>query len=509
MNFYPVQLKDPSKITVEEIMNVVLVDDSLLVRERVANIISEIPGVKVIGEAGNSREAIAVVRKTNPDVVMLDVMMPIHNGMEVLKYIKNISSNTIVIMMTSHGSEETAVEAMKLGADDYLTKPLSYTNVMGLVEGLLEKKSIKLENIRLKDKIHETEAYLAHLVDNVNEAIISTDESGVIQSFNNAAERLWQKDEKTVVNHHLSVLFKNGADDGYVSKIMELTRNEGRYEGEFVFVKEDLSDFPGYLSTSIVKDSRGTKEGIVAVIRDLTNEKMLRDQLVESAKLASLGKVVEGMAHEIRNPLISMGGFARRLEREFSGESDKKKYLNIILDDVDRLEKMVKDVEDYVNFTKLHKADFHCIDIMPIIKETLGNFNLALEKIDLELDDLELPEIYADGKYLKELFFDIMENSIEAMPDGGRLKITFHVDSKYLCVRIEDSGKGMPHEKLKDIYDPFYTSKMSGSGTGLSKAFMIVEEHCGQINVDSKENKGTTVAVSLPIEKRQAVRRIQ
>lgn len=483
---------------------ILVADDSQLFQELFHDLFVR-KGYNIV-QAFDGEEAMELFKEKHPDVVMLDVMMPRFNGMTILKHIKSTSPDTLVVMMTAHGSEETAVEAMKLGADDYLTKPVSYREVLGLIERLLEKNRTRLENVRLKEKIHDTEAYLAHLIDNVNEAIISADKSGRIKSFNLAAQRLWRVEEKEMLDKHISILFKNGYKNGYVENVLTLTREEGRYSGEFVFVREGDGDFPGYLSTSVIKGAKGKKGGVVAVIRDLTNEKRLREQLIESAKLASLGKVVDGIAHEIRNPLISMGGFARRLGKEFPEESEHRKYLQIILDDVSRLERMVKDIEAYVSFTRLHEPDFKSVDLAGIVRDVLTDFDLESEGIEAEVKEDSLPLIFADKDHIKELFFNLFENAIEAMPRGGTLRVVLMKEDNQVSIRVEDTGCGIPQKDLKDIYDPFYTSKMSGAGIGLAKVYMIVEEHHGQIQVESEEGKGTSIIMKLPIERRQAVR---
>ncbi len=147
MNFSPVQLKDPSKITVEVIMNVVLVDDSLLVRERVANIISEIPGVKVIGEAGNSREAIAVVRKTNPDVVMLDIKMPGESGLQVLKKLRNEFEELKIVMLTNYSDSQYKAECLMHGADYFLSKSDEFDKLPEVFSKLGKTQIGKLKKI--------------------------------------------------------------------------------------------------------------------------------------------------------------------------------------------------------------------------------------------------------------------------------------------------------------------------------------------------------------------------
>lgn len=483
---------------------ILIADDSEEARELLHDLFS-VKGHEVI-DAIDGKEAMNLFDSTQPDIVMLDIMMPQYSGIEVLKYIKDRSPGTPVVVMTAYGTEEKAVEAMKLGADDYLSKPLSYKDVVVLVEDLLEKNRVKFENIRLKEKIHETERYLAHLVDIVNEAIISCDSKGNVLSFNRAAEKLWHFDEEEIVGKHLSFLFKDGKKNGYVDKVIEFTKKDGKYDGEFMFCRKDLADFPGYLSTSLMEDDSLKDDGIVALIRDLTNEKRLSEQLVASARLASLGKVVEGIAHEVRNPLLSMGGFARRMNKTIDKDSDYGHYLKVILHDVNRLEKMVHDIEEYAHFAKEHRANFHCVNLTEIVDCSLASLLEEGKGIKKEITQRDLPMIFGDERSLGELFHNLFENSIEAMPEGGKLKVDFTLDDDYINVIISDTGCGIPEEKVEDIYDPFYTSKMSGVGIGLAKAYIIIEEHFGFINVDSMEGKGTAFTVGFPRERRQLVR---
>ena len=143
MSFASVQLEDPFKITVEEIMNVVLVDDSLIVRERVANIISEIPGVKVIGEAGNSFEAIEVVRKTKPDVVILDIKMPGESGLQVLRKLRKEFEELKIIMLTNYPDSQYKAECLMHGADYFLSKTDEFDKLPDVFSKLVKRHKSK------------------------------------------------------------------------------------------------------------------------------------------------------------------------------------------------------------------------------------------------------------------------------------------------------------------------------------------------------------------------------
>ena len=462
-------------------------------------------GFEVIN-ACDGKKATELFDKKTPDISLVDIKMPQKNGLEVLKYIKSRSPYSLVVMMTAHGSEETAVETMKLGADDYLIKPFLYKNVLTVVHKLLSDNKIRLENINLHAKIRQAEENLAHLIENVNEAIISTTLDGEILSFNKAAEKLWHVKENEMIGDNIAVLFKNGEKNGYVMKILEMAKKKGKYRGEFIFTRKIYSEFPGDLSASLVKDKKGRRNGIVAIIRDITNEKMLREQLIESARLASLGNIVDGIAHEVRNPLISIGGFARRMETVLGNVDETRKYLDLIIKNVNKLERMVSSIEDYVGFAKQHDINFNYVDVAEIIRKVISKFDFKSKNITLQLPDKQISSIVGDKKYLEELFYNLFENAMEAMPGGGSISVSFETDDRYLKISIEDDGCGIPENELNDIYDPFYTSKMSGSGTGLAKVYMIVEDHQGFISVKSVEGKGARFCLKLPLERRQVVR---
>jgi len=485
----------------------ILVVDDTVTNQEILKRVFESEGFQVV-QAYDGVAALDMVEKERPALVMLDIMMPKMDGIDVLKKVKSIDPNLLVVMMTAHGSEQIAVEAMKLGADDYLTKPFHPRDVTALADKLIKERGVKLENLRLREKIERAERYLAHLVDSVNEAIISTDSDGNILSFNKAAERLWGVQSEAAIGRGIDELFLKGKQPQYVDRVISETKDKGSYEGEFLFLRLDGTTFPGHLNTSMVREEE-SRRGIVAVVRDLTEEKRLQQQLVESQKLASLGKVVEGVAHEVRNPLLSIGGFARRISSQTDDAAPTKKYLNAIIRDVERLERMVNDIEGYVNFTKLHKPSYTAMDIVGLIREVIEGFKermLAGRVSSSMTTPPVLPTIYANEIYIKELFLSIIDNAIEAMPDGGEFAVKLRAEGNYLVIDISDTGKGIPEDKVEEIFDPFFTSKMSGAGLGLTKCHMIVTELQGYIRVSSTPGKGTVFSIGLPIERRQPIR---
>ncbi len=486
---------------------ILIADDSVILNNMLRDVFED-SGFDVV-QAFDGVECKGVFLRQEPDVVLIDVQMPKVDGIEVLRYIKERSPRTLVIVMTGAGTEQTAVQAMKLGADDYLSKPFGVADVVSLSTKLLERRHRDEENVKLKNKVRRGEKYLAHLTKIINEALITTDAVGRIQFINRAAANLWGYSQEELKGKDIHFLVRGEARTLLYRDLVKDTIRLGKIEGEFHFRKKDKGTFPGYLSTSVIKEN-GRVRGIVLVVADLSRLYEVERRLKQSEKLASLGRVVEGIAHEVRNCLTSLGGFARRLRKKTSDDPTCARYTKIILDDVGRLESMVREIEAYVRFSKFYTFQFTKTDIVPLIERAGDKVrdNLSPERTDtvtfkLNADD-DLPLINADSTALEEVFYNLIMNAYEAMPRGGRLTVDVRNLQSAVSISIVDTGVGIHGQDLTEIFNPFFTSKTTGAGMGLSKVYLLVEEHRGTVNVMSEPNKGTTFEVFLPVERLMA-----
>ncbi len=483
---------------------ILIADDSEILNNMLKDVFEE-NGFEVV-QAFNGIECKSVFLQHQPDVAFVDVQMPKIDGIEVLRYIKERSPRTIVVMMTGSGNEETAVKAMKLGADEYLSKPFPTVEVVALATRLLEDRHAGELNVKQNNKTRRSERHLAHLTTIINEALITTDPAGRIQFVNNAVSNLWGYSAEELQGKDIHFLIRGEGNTLLYRDLVKDSIHDGKIEGEFHFRRKDKGSFPGYLSTSVIKES-GRITGIVIVVADLTRLYEVERRLKQTEKLASLGKVVEGIAHEVRNCLTSLGGFALRLQRITSGDPLCGKYTGIMLNDVSRLEQMVKDIEDYVRFSKFYTYHFDKTELVPIMKrardksaQMLSADTTAAVSFILKAD-AALPLIYADPVALEEVFYNLILNAYEAMPRGGRLKVTLTKLPSAVSVSVSDTGVGIRSEDLSDIFNPFVSSKTAGAGMGLCKVYLLVEEHRGIVNVTSQLNKGTTFEVLLPVER--------
>ncbi|MBW2091297.1 MAG: GAF domain-containing protein [Deltaproteobacteria bacterium] len=240
-------------------------------------------------------------------------------------------------------------------------------------------------------------------------------------------------------------------------------------------------------------------EYIENVNRELTQA---RERLLEAEKLAALGEMAAGMAHEIRNPLVSIGGFTRRILKSIDEDSPIKPYIKVIIDEVTRLEKTLRDVLEFSKDTQGHytwnTVNEVAEEALYLLKRDLVEGEVEVVK---ELQD-NLPSVYMDKRQIKHVFFNLFLNAFQAMEKGGTLTVrTYSTQLEELpavACEVTDTGPGIPPEVMPNIFNPFFTTKDTGAGLGLSIVLKILTRHHGEINVFNKEEHGASFIVKLP-----------
>lgn len=241
---------------------------------------------------------------------------------------------------------------------------------------------------------------------------------------------------------------------------------------------------------------------LAARVRSLLTIKAAHEKLVEEKKSGALEQMMDQVAHEIRNPLTSIGGFARKVYGKLPEGDPNKKYMEMIINDVAILESMIKQLIELKTMAISFKKPTNINDlIMKALKLFEQEFNEKAIDVQSELAD-NLPLIPADEKLLKRALCNLIKNSIEAMAEGTKvLRIASRLSEGRIEILVSDTGKGIPTEELKKIFDPFVTSKIYGPGLGLTFTYKIIQDHNGTISVESEPGKGTTFTISFPVEK--------
>jgi signal transduction histidine kinase len=224
-----------------------------------------------------------------------------------------------------------------------------------------------------------------------------------------------------------------------------------------------------------------------------------QQKLIHSEKLAVIGSMASYVAHEIRNPLVTIGGFTKSLSRFTFADQKIKTNIDIILDEVKRLEKILNNLTDFSKPPILEKINIQICEIMESTCTLMENY-LQERYINLYKEfEPDIPQVLADPTQMKQVFLNILMNAVESMPDGGDLTVKITTVNKSIKIDIIDTGKGMTKDALKNIFEPFFTTKSYGTGVGMAVSLKIIENHGGNINVESEWGKGTTMSLSLPI----------
>ncbi len=240
---------------------------------------------------------------------------------------------------------------------------------------------------------------------------------------------------------------------------------------------------------------------LAAAFNQMTRDlKQSRDQLIQAERLATAGKMSASFAHEIRNPLSSMRMLAQMMMQKPEMSVEKhQQSLRYILEEIERIDTIVKGLMDFARPIALNLSQQ---PLAPVLEAVLAlmEANLAHHQIQLVSDvSPETPEVQFDSDKLKQAFMNVVLNAMEAMPQGGELKVTTFKKADSICIKITDTGVGISEEDLEHIFEPFFTRKTKGTGLGLANVNRIFEEHRGSVEIESKLEKGTTVLMWLPM----------
>ncbi|WHY31978.1 ATP-binding protein [Cytobacillus firmus] len=240
------------------------------------------------------------------------------------------------------------------------------------------------------------------------------------------------------------------------------------------------------------------KEAVLSIGTDISDKKKEQEQLLQkSEKLALLGQMAAGIAHEIRNPLTSIKGFVQL----FKSSSQKEEYFDIVLSELDRINGIVG---EFLVLAKPTADIFEKQDLTKLISEVilLSNTQSILNNVEIKVENnLHSPMIHCEKNQLKQVFLNIIKNAIEAMPDGGQLTIkVMKKTGNTITIQFIDQGVGISEDRIPSLGEPFYTTKEKGTGLGLMICYKIIENHNGRLTIESKVGEGTKMEIELPFE---------
>jgi two-component system sensor histidine kinase/response regulator len=327
-------------------------------------------------QAYDGEEALEVVARQEPDMIVLDVMMPRMDGFEVCKRLKSNPATKLIpiILLTAKRDVPDKIKGLDTGADDYVTKPFNPRELIARVNGLLQR--------RFSEK-----------------------------------------------------------------------------------------------------------------------------KIASAEKFGALGQMAEGVAHEVRNPMVTIGGFARRIKNKLPEDDPLREYASHIIKEVDRLELMVNEI---VSFKTLVIAPYQRVDLKELVSEILNKWGKKFTDKEIKVQnccDGDNLVIEGDQENLRLALNNIIQNSVDAMPKGGELRIDCTADvtkESQVIMRLSDTGMGISKDSLPNVFDPFFTSKMKGAGMGLTVVHRIITRHGGEVGISS-DSKGTKLTLVLPVKQDHSI----
>ncbi|MBN1841098.1 MAG: PAS domain S-box protein [Deltaproteobacteria bacterium] len=357
------------------------------------------------------------------------------------------------------------------------------------------------EQIRLSKEVHRVERHLASVVESASDMVLSTGMDGRILSWNTAAQILSGYTLNDVKGH----FFPEYCNPEHREEAKQVFQNMGKGKAsqmvEWDLVTKGGEDIQVSWVLSTMKYDASQNMGIVAVGRDLTERRKIEMQLLQSQKLAALGVMAGGIAHEIRNPLAICSSAAQflmddHITPEFRRECAEKIYKGI--------QRAAAVIENLLKFSRPPgNRRQQSLDLIDLLKETMDLVanHAKVQKIQVRASFCnECVMISGVASLLQQLFMNLFLNAIKAMPHGGALSIAVRKTEREVLVQVSDTGHGISEADKDKLFDPFYTSSPVGQGTGLglSICYSVVTEHFGSIEVDSPKGKGTTFTVRLP-----------
>jgi two-component system, NtrC family, sensor histidine kinase HydH len=349
-----------------------------------------------------------------------------------------------------------------------------------------------------RTSLSRIKAFSDRVVENMPVGLLAADESGRIVSFNRAAEEILRQSSSEMMGRSLQQVLP--------PEVMGLA-SELKEEGSAILEDEiecHLQDgTPLYLdvSVSLLQDSEETTPGRLILFRDLTEVQSLKREIETSRRLASLGRLAAGIAHEIRNPLSSIKGFATYFKERYRDNPDDQKTSEVMIQEVDRLNRVITQLLEFARPPAIQKKR---ASLQNLIQHSLKMIERQASAKHIRVFShlqSEIKEVDLDPDGISQVLLNLYLNAVEAMDQGGTLTVSLSMEegASWVKIRVSDTGAGISKEDLEHIFDPYFTTKQTGTGLGLAIVHKIIEAHGGDVRVESDIGRGTTVSVLLPL----------
>jgi two-component system, OmpR family, phosphate regulon sensor histidine kinase PhoR len=493
----------------QEQISILVVDDEQIMRDGCSRILSK-NGWSVM-TAENGAQGIDQIQKHSEKigVILLDLMMPGMSGMEVLDQVRGIDPSLLVIVITGYATVESAVEAMKKGAYDFIAKPFTPDQLRLVVRRALERRSLQKEAEFLRQErerslrdIATEKSKIKTIINCMGDGVLVCDQEGCVVLSNPAANRILKTSEDSLLRHYLH---QCNIHPELSHTIMESLRAKDR---PYTSVSQELSvgesgEIFLRAHTAPVRNDLGETMGSVTVLQDISH-------LKELEKMKS--EFIAMVTHELRAPITvveqQLSVILNKLAGELTGKQEE-----ILLRAKERTRGVLTLIKDLLDLSKIEAGKMvqykEPIDLKGVVSKVMDLISMEADQKKIDLQFTGSPQtcvIHADRNNMEEIFTNLLSNAIKYTPEQGKVWVTLDEERGFVKVTVSDNGIGIKREDLLRIFDRFYrvksaeTRQIVGTGLGLSIVKSMVDAHLGSISVESEVGKGSMFTLLFPIE---------
>lgn len=375
--------------------------------------------------------------------------------------------------------------------------------ISGYVAVAIENALLLEEQGQRATELARLKEFNENIIESISVGVLAINLGGRITNWNGALEEIYGLKREMAIGRRLSEVF----DGGMLRSLREITGNREWQAGEpaniykFRAQSRDGRDLTLNISLAPLRSKNEELEGTLVAIEDVTERIRLEEQLRQSDKLSSIGLLAAGVAHEVNTPLTGISSYSQMLMQQTPESDPRRQMLEKIYRQTSRASSIVNNL---LNFSRVSDSRLAAIDINRVLDDTIQLLEAQLHNTEIEVIRnyaAGLPLAPGNAPKLQQVFMNLILNARDAMPRGGQLEISTGFDEEVITIRFRDTGMGIAPENMARIYDPFFTTKQIGKGTGLGLAvsYGIIQDHGGQILVDSRPGEGTIFEITLPL----------